>query len=48
MTDGLKSLLCCCRKKAAKIVDQQDRVELAKTRWRKVWIMRNLLLAADE
>ena len=43
----LLSLLGCCKKHKISL-DPEKRAALAKKRWRKVWILRNILIAGDD
>ncbi|OMJ82391.1 hypothetical protein SteCoe_16931 [Stentor coeruleus] len=38
----------CCKKKGKKVLDWHEKEELAKRRWRKVWLLRNLLTTVEE
>jgi hypothetical protein len=46
MTNGLFS--CCKKKKHAKVQDAKEREDIAKRRWRKIGLLRNLITAVDE
>lgn len=49
MQKGSKRTLCgCCKKKKEEKLTQDQRDELAIQRWRKIWLLRDLLVTVDE
>ena len=48
MSSGKWSMRNCCKKRTKISIDPQERDEKAKKRWRKVWLLRNILITIDE
>jgi hypothetical protein len=40
--------ILCCKKKRIVARTQLEKIELAKKRWKKVWLLRNILVTVDE
>ena len=45
---GFLSLFNCCKKRHKVVIDPIEREEIAKKRWKKVWLLRNILVTVDE